>query len=102
MSKVYSFRLNSDNPREAQAREVIESWVNDGYSLRYVVTEALLNNLEYKIKLEDIYSLVEKLKNMISGGEITRSIVIDKEFNGLSPTFTTSVKNSVRPGLKPK
>ena len=43
MSKVYSLRLNDDNPREAQAREAIEAWVRKGHSLRYVVIEALIN-----------------------------------------------------------
>ena len=43
MSKVYSFRLSNDNPREAQAREVIEAWVEEGYSLRQVIVESLLS-----------------------------------------------------------
>lgn len=42
MSKVYSFKLNDDNPREAQAREIIEAWVEERYSLRHIITEALL------------------------------------------------------------
>ena len=41
MSKVYSFRLDENNPREAQAREVIDAWVSKGYSLRHILTEAL-------------------------------------------------------------
>ena len=42
MSKVYSFRLDNNNPREAQAREVMEAWADEGYSLRQVVVDALL------------------------------------------------------------
>ena len=42
MSKVCSFRLDSDNPREAQAIEVIDNWVSQGYSLRNLLTEALI------------------------------------------------------------
>jgi len=41
MCKVYSFRLNDNNPRESQAREVIEAWIGEGYSLRHVIVEAL-------------------------------------------------------------
>lgn len=41
MSKVYSFGLDENNPREAQVREVIEAWVSQGYSIRPVV-EALI------------------------------------------------------------
>ena len=44
MSKVYSFRLDDDNPREAQARGVIKAWMGEGYSLRHIITDALLIN----------------------------------------------------------
>ena len=42
MSKVYSFRLDAENPREAQAREVIDVWVSKMYSLRHILTDALI------------------------------------------------------------
>ena len=50
MSKVFSFRLNDDNPREAQAREEIKAWVKEGYSLRYIITEALLIDFDNKTR----------------------------------------------------
>jgi hypothetical protein len=43
MSKVYSFRLDSENPREALAMDVINTWVSQGYSLRRILTDALIN-----------------------------------------------------------
>jgi hypothetical protein len=43
MSKVYSFRLDSENPREALAMDVINTWVSQGYSLRQILTDALIN-----------------------------------------------------------
>jgi hypothetical protein len=49
MSKVCSFRLNDDNLREAQARTVIEAWVEGRYSLRYIITEALLISFDNKM-----------------------------------------------------
>jgi hypothetical protein len=42
MSKVYSFRLSENNPREIQAREVMEALISQGYPLRYILTEALI------------------------------------------------------------
>ena len=42
MSDVFSFRLESKNPREAQAREVIDAWAKQGYGLRHIMMEALL------------------------------------------------------------
>ena len=40
MSQVFSFRLDEDNPREAQALQVIKTWASKGYSLRYILVEA--------------------------------------------------------------
>jgi hypothetical protein len=42
MSEVSGFRLSDQNPHETQAREVIEAWVKQGYSLHHILTEALL------------------------------------------------------------
>jgi hypothetical protein len=42
MSDVISFRLDKDNPREEKARRVLKAWYEKGYSLRYIMTEALL------------------------------------------------------------
>jgi hypothetical protein len=42
MSKVYSFRLGDENPRESQAMAVIEAWMEEGYSLRQIITRALV------------------------------------------------------------
>lgn len=64
MSKVFSFRLREDNPREVQAKEVVEAWISQGYSLRYILTEALIqygNKGEYN---EAIGDLVEELRQL--------------------------------------
>ncbi len=42
MSEVISFRLDRDNPREAQALAVLCKGQAAGYSLRHILTEALL------------------------------------------------------------
>lgn len=43
MSKVFSFRLDENNSREVQALQVIHTWTSQGYSLRHITTEALIN-----------------------------------------------------------
>ena len=65
MSKVYSFRLSDDNPREAQAREVIEAWVGKGFSLRHIITKVLLISIEKKFGDEKIYPLLKQIERMI-------------------------------------
>jgi hypothetical protein len=58
MSKVIGFRLSEDNPREAQAMDVIGTWVSQCYSLRHILTDALIkfrNNEELMIMWDSIY-----------------------------------------------
>ena len=47
MSDVIRFRLDKDNLREEKARRVLKAWYEQGYSLRYIMTEASL--MLYKI-----------------------------------------------------
>ena len=42
MSEVISFRLDNANPREAQALEVLNAWIEKGFSTRFILTTALL------------------------------------------------------------
>jgi hypothetical protein len=42
MSKVISFRLDDTNPREAGALDILNQWSEAGYSIRFVITKALL------------------------------------------------------------
>ena len=42
MSEVISFRLDRNNPREAQALTILLKGQEAGYSLRHILTEALL------------------------------------------------------------
>ena len=102
MSKVYSFRLSDDNPREVQAREVIDTWLREGYPLRYLVTKAFVNfndklnqNDEYKKELVEIKKLLETL---LEGG----AIVNEKGENNakLSKSFIGSISQVVKPGME--
>lgn len=102
MSKVYSFRLSDDNPREAQAREVIEAWVGGGYSLRYKITESLLNTFENKNGDEDVYTLLVQIIRMIS--ELEGIGILDNKdepkTTDLPELFMVAVKNATKIGLR--
>ena len=53
------------NTREARAREIIEASVGEGYSLRYVVVEALLSCKKEYISQDELNSIVGQLKELI-------------------------------------
>jgi hypothetical protein len=100
MSEVISFRLDKDNPREAQARTVLKVWGDKGYGIRHVLTEALLNyqrsqaevyNQELFEKLDIICDLLQK--NSIPSTHIENEII-------LSDQFMASVKKAANPGLR--
>ena len=66
MSKVYSFRLDENNPREAQAMRVIDAWVDEGYSLRHVIAEALITYRKETPNQNELVSAMEKLQDLIT------------------------------------
>lgn len=73
MSEVISFRLDPNNPREAQALEVLRARREEGYSTRHVLTEALLgfegrsdlytisSPEEFRSTLEQVARLLEQI-----------------------------------------
>jgi hypothetical protein len=111
MSEVISFRLDRNNPREAQALGVLKKGQEAGYSLRHVLTEALLALeasaeeeqavaqalLEVAGRLEQIQSALEQLRYM--------NPVPAKPQNNrpeqavLAESFVLSVKSAAKPGL---
>ena len=96
MSKVYSFRLSNDNPREAQAREVIESCVAEGYSLRHVVVEALLSTKQEGREHDNLNSIVGQLHDLIL------SLDNREHTSGsdLSSSFLNAMRQAVRDGIR--
>ena len=106
MSKVISFRLNPDNPREAEALTVVQKRLTQGFSTRHTITEALLeldssnsqaaeNNM-----LRDLSHQLKKiLENIESGTSFmkTKGEVSTKE--KLSEGFVNSILNSAKPGF---
>lgn len=111
MSEVISFRLNKDNLREAQALEILEARCSKGYSLRYVITEALLKlNDPGPESIQDnpipelstVLSQVNKLLEQIGNGEPP---FFPKQgentlHSSLAESFVLSIKKAAKPGLR--
>ena len=94
MSKVYSFRLSEDNPREAQARE--------GYSLRHIITEVLLITFENNKGDEEVINLLAQIKKMIFELESIGILDYNDEpkTTDLPASFIVAVKNATKNGLR--
>jgi hypothetical protein len=102
MSKVYSFRLDFNNPREAQAREVINAWVLKGYSLRQVVIKALLNTSNENDSSKDLEQLIEKLGILLERVDYSGiTLKSGKKMDSvLPPAFLESISKTLKPGEK--
>jgi len=98
MSKVYSFRLNNENPREAQAREIIEAWVAEGDSLRQVIVDVLLSFKKVERGHDELSLVVEQLQRLFLSLD-KGAPNITTEFH-LTNSFLTAIKQSVREGIR--
>jgi len=65
MSEVISFRLDKDNPREKRALEILKTWCGDGYSVRYILTEALVRLDDSKAALEDQNETLNQVSQLL-------------------------------------
>ena len=101
MSKVYSFRLNDNNPREAQAKEVIDIWVAEGYTLRRVIVDALLSSHRINQKNNESEETLEKIVYLLENMNIAGRTAKDIQ-SALSDTFVGSISRSVKNGIRMK
>ena len=102
MSKVYSFRLDENNPRDAQAREVIDAWVSKGYSLREIMTKALIFYRTEENHGDDFEQKLEKF-NQLLDALMKRDFPINvpTSNNGtLQESFVGSIAETAKPGMK--
>ena len=111
MSEVISFRLDRNNPREAQALAVLKKGQEAGYSLRHVLTEALLALeaaaeeeqavaqalTEVAGRLEQIQSALERLRPM----DVTTALpqTGHSPQADLAESFVLAVKSTAKPGI---
>lgn len=108
MSVVISFRLNPDNPREAQALEILRNKQSEGFLPRRILTDALLGLVtpkaldtslpldEFHTALKQVSGLLERLNN----SSTDRNQLTHPQFSALNDTFLRSVKVAAKPGLK--
>lgn len=111
MSKVISFRLSKENPREARALEVIKNCQKKGHGLCHIITEALLKLDEpdpvpvYDLRLEEINQTLNQVRNLLELAE-TRGAPLHGERDtnmcqsGLTDDFIASVKKAAKRGMK--
>ena len=111
MSDVISFRLDKDNPREEKARQVLKAWYEEGYSLRYFMTEALLKLYEQHLapveeamleevneNLNRISQLLERIGNSQSLG--VAELVGEPAQAELTAGFIGMIRRGAKSGLK--
>lgn len=101
MSRVYSFRLSDKNPREIQAREVLESWISKGYSLRQIVTNALLTDPKDNDSSKGVEMLVGKIEMLLEKFEQygLRNRVNEDLDTSLPTIFLNSISKAIKPGV---
>jgi hypothetical protein len=101
MSQVFSFRLDENNPREAQAIRILEARVSQGHSLRYVIIEALLA-LTDNNKRSDISTELKKIIGLLQDVQVQIPIIKpqDDQEKCLSESFINAITKVNRPGLR--
>jgi len=110
MSEVISFRLNRENPREALALEVLKNRFRKGFSVRYVLTEALLKldesedaskNISYNDLKEALHQVNQLLEQIGGGHNSTKARKDEPSTNSkLTANFINSIKKAAKPGVK--
>jgi len=99
MSKVYSFRLDENSPRKAEAREVIDAWIAQGYSLRHQLVEVLIESQNKHFQDNEHSELLEKIEQLIVNSKENKGSLEDRE-KTLTDTFIKSLSNSMKNGLR--
>jgi hypothetical protein len=99
MSEVISFRLDQDNPREAQARAVLKAWVDQGYSVRHVLTEALLAYRGYKegVDIDELSHKLDQISNILQKNGTPFKHEDSNDM--LSNSFLASIRKAAKPGV---
>lgn len=112
MSKVFSFRLNISNPREEQAIMLLEDFQKRGYSIRYIITQALIrfedfNFVDDNISFEELSKLLGQFKQLEEQlcACCKHQMVTQDDSKDISPItkpFIDSIKKSAKVGIKVK
>ena len=111
MSKIVSFRLSKENPREAQAYEVLKARYDKGYSIRHTITEALLKLDEPGLdsvmgaSLDDINKTLNQVRELLEriGNDDNSSQKSQNPgpyYSGLTDNFILSIRKVSKPGIR--
>lgn len=111
MSEVISFRLDKINPREAKALEVLNAWIEKGFSTRHILTTALLelkhpgSNLEFSQGDRDWGSVLNQIGQLLEFVETVKANPTSRQEPTLDQvvlheSFLASIKLGVKPGIK--
>lgn len=110
MSEVISFRISKNNSREARALDVLKTRCEEGYSIRYIITMALLRlgDSEFEPKtialdeLNGTLKQVNQLLEQFGTGVFPPMIKMDKSIanSGLTDNFIASINKTAKSGMK--
>ena len=111
MSEVISFRMDKNNPREAHALDVLNTWIDKGFNTRFILTKALLeldhpdfdaeetrNDQGVDVVLDQIGRVLEIVKSLKVNP--TREKHPDNEHSGLNDGFIESIRQGIKPGIR--
>lgn len=107
MSRVISFRLNPNNPREAEALSVLQKQLTEGFTIRQTITKAILmldsvnllptENQAFNDLSKQIKELLENIENRASQDNPVESTSSKEK---LSNGFVTSILKTAKTGLR--
>jgi hypothetical protein len=107
MSQVILFGLDRNNPREAQALYVLTKWREEGYSLRHMLTEALIAVEKGGKKCDDeklaqLMSAVQEIAVMLEGyqGMPPPHQAAKPKKPSLSEDFVSAIKTNAKQGVR--
>ncbi|MBN1122050.1 MAG: hypothetical protein JXJ17_13300 [Anaerolineae bacterium] len=112
MSEVISFRLDRNNPREGQAMAVLRKGQEAGYSLRHILTEALLaleasaeDEQQVLAALAEVSRRMEQIRDALESLKQVNMVPVQMHDDhpiqaALAESFLFSVKNAAKPGVR--
>ena len=102
MGTVISFRLDENNPREARALQILQSWASRGYSLRHVLVEALLAYGRDETTPENLSTNLDQIITLLQEMRIQPDPPNNPDAPDirLSGSFVNAIVKTTRPGLR--
>ena len=109
MSKVISFRLDPDNPRDAMALEILWAEQAKGFSSRRILADALIalegkTGMSQVLSVEEFNTALEQITRLLENINFDYPVNANHEHVGsqtheLHDHFLQSVKVAVKPGI---